>query len=75
VWSAEEVRLSEPGSGLIADLHDDHVMHWGVFDGSPLVGAAAFGFAATVIESPDGELFISGFRFPLRFATTGGRKE
>jgi len=58
VWSAEGVELTKPEAGTIADSHDDHAMHWGVFDGTRLVGAARLCLHETLAEAPDGELFV-----------------
>lgn len=40
VWKAEGATLYDETSGKIADPHDEHAMHWGVFSGDRLVGAA-----------------------------------
>jgi GNAT superfamily N-acetyltransferase len=68
VWSAEGVELTKPEAGMIADSHDDHAMHWGVFDGTQLVGAARLCFHETLVEAPDGELFV-GLEIPTPIAS------
>jgi GNAT superfamily N-acetyltransferase len=44
---------------MIADHHDDHATHWGVFDGGLLVGAARLCLHTQILEAPDGEMFVS----------------
>jgi GNAT superfamily N-acetyltransferase len=68
VWSAEGVELSKPEAGTIADSHDDHAMHWGVFDGTRLVGAARLCLHETLAEAPDGDLF-TGMDIPSPVAS------
>jgi len=68
VWSGEGVRLSDPSLETIADSHDDHAMHWGVFDGSRLVGAARLCLHTILSEAPDAELF-TGLEIPAPFAS------
>jgi GNAT superfamily N-acetyltransferase len=68
VWSAEGVEMSEPEAGTIADSHDDHAMHWGVFDGTRLVAAARLCFHETLVEAPDGHLFV-GLEIPTPIAS------
>jgi GNAT superfamily N-acetyltransferase len=68
VWSAEGVELSKPEAGTIADSHDDHAMHWGVFDGTRLVGAARLCLHETLAEAPDGDLF-AGMNIPSPVAS------
>ena len=43
-------------------------MHWGVFDGSRLVGAARLCLHETVAEAPDGDLF-AGLNIPAPIAS------
>lgn len=68
VWSAEGVELTKPETGMIADSHDDHAMHWGVFDGTRLVGAARLCLHETLAEGPDGDLF-TGLNIPAPVAS------
>jgi len=68
VWSAEGVELSKPEAGSIADSHDDHAMHWGLFDGTRLVGAARLCFHKTLAEAPDSDLF-NGLDIPVPVAS------
>jgi GNAT superfamily N-acetyltransferase len=68
VWSAEGVELSKPEAGTIADSHDDHAMHWGVSDGTRLVGAARLCLHETLAEAPDGDLF-TGLNIPAPVAS------
>lgn len=68
VWSAEGVELSHPEAGTIADSHDDHAMHWGVFNGTRLVGAARLCIHEILAEAPDGDLF-TGMNIPAPVAS------
>jgi GNAT superfamily N-acetyltransferase len=68
VWSAEGVEMNESEAGTIADSHDDHAMHWGVFDGTRLVAAARLCFHETLVEAPDGQLF-AGLEIPTPMAS------
>jgi hypothetical protein len=71
VWSAEGVELSNPEAATIADSHDDHAMHWGVFDGTRLVGAARLCLHEALAEAPDGDLF-TGLTIPSPVASMTG---
>jgi GNAT superfamily N-acetyltransferase len=68
IWSAEGVEIINPEAGTIADSHDDHAMHWGVFDGARLVAAARLCLHQTLAEAPDGELF-AGLEIPTPIAS------
>jgi GNAT superfamily N-acetyltransferase len=68
IWSAEGVEISNPQAGTIADSHDDHAMHWGVFDGTRLVAAARLCLHETLAEAPDGQLF-AGLEIPTPIAS------
>ena len=57
VWQAEGAVIHHAEREIIADHHDDHATHWGVFDGDQLVGAARLCFHAELSEAPDGEMF------------------
>jgi GNAT superfamily N-acetyltransferase len=59
VWKAEDVTLYDETSGLIADPHDDHALHWGVFDGERLVGAARLCIHDRQSDVPDAPLFTN----------------
>ena len=59
VWKAEGVTLYDEASGSIADPHDEHAIHWGVFDGDRLVGAARLCIHDRRADLPDAQL-LSG---------------
>jgi GNAT superfamily N-acetyltransferase len=59
IWKSEGVLLDRPEFEVIADHHDDHAAHWGVFDGEQLVGAARLCLHDQVSEAPDAEMFNS----------------
>lgn len=63
VWKAEGVKLHDETSGTIADPHDDHALHWAVFDGDCLVGAARLCIHDRRADVPDAHL-LSGLRLP-----------
>jgi GNAT superfamily N-acetyltransferase len=66
VWQSEGVAIHHPERAIIADGHDDHATHWGVFDGDSLVGAARLCLHSDLREAPDGEMFINrGLRSPV----------
>jgi GNAT superfamily N-acetyltransferase len=58
VWQSEGVVIHNPEREMIADHHDDHATHWGVFDGDLLIGAARLCLHTQLLEAPDGELFV-----------------
>jgi GNAT superfamily N-acetyltransferase len=68
VWCAEGVELTKPEAGMIADSHDEHAMHWGVFDGTRLVGAARLCLHETLADAPDCDLFV-GLEIPAPIAS------
>jgi GNAT superfamily N-acetyltransferase len=51
--------IHDPQRESIADYHDDHAIHWGVFDGDQLVGAARLCLHDELAEAPDGEMFLN----------------
>jgi GNAT superfamily N-acetyltransferase len=57
VRQAEGAVIHHAEREIIADHHDDHATHWGVFDGDQLVGGARLCFHAELSEAPDGEMF------------------
>lgn len=57
VWRAEGAVINDPERETIADSHDDHASHWGVFDGNLLVGAARLCLHSKLHEAPDGTMF------------------
>ena len=59
VWKNEGVALYDEGSGVIADQHDNHAFHWGVFDDENLVGAARLCIHDRQSDVPDTQLFAS----------------
>jgi GNAT superfamily N-acetyltransferase len=59
VWRSEGVMIHHSERESIADHHDDHATHWGVFDGDQLVGAARLCLHDELDEAPDAELFVN----------------
>jgi hypothetical protein len=57
VWKHEGVMLCADNGGMIADEHDDHGLHWGVFDGNRLVAAARLCLHHQIQEVPDAQMF------------------
>jgi hypothetical protein len=68
VWKDEGVELSSDGRTIIADEHDDHGLHWGVFDGIRLVAAARLCLHHQMQEVPDAQMF-QRVRLPLPAAS------
>jgi GNAT superfamily N-acetyltransferase len=58
VWQSEGVELYSSEDEVIADSHDDHAIHWGVFDDQMLVGTARLCIHESVAKAPDGEMFV-----------------
>jgi GNAT superfamily N-acetyltransferase len=59
VWHSEGALIYNPEREMIADHHDDHAIHWGMFDGDLLVGAARLCLHGEIPEAPDGEMFVN----------------
>jgi GNAT superfamily N-acetyltransferase len=59
VWEHEGAILSRIEEQKIADKHDDHGIHWGVFHGDEMVGAARLCLHGRVDDAPDAALFCS----------------
>lgn len=59
VWQSEGVTMHDLARGVIADHHDDHAMHWGVFAGDQLVAAARLCLHDRLSDAPDAEMFSS----------------
>jgi GNAT superfamily N-acetyltransferase len=59
VWQSEGAAIHHPEREIIADEHDDHATHWGVFDGDLLVGAARLCLHTELRDAPDGEMFAN----------------
>jgi len=59
VWRSEGAVIHHSETEIIADHHDDHATHWGVFDEDQLVGAARLCLHDELAEAPDAELFVS----------------
>ena len=59
VWQSEGVVIHHPERESIADHHDDHATHWGVYDEDQLVGAARLCLHDELGEAPDAELFVN----------------
>lgn len=57
VWQSEGVTVWSRQQKLIADSHDDHAMHWGVFDKGAMVAAARLCMHTEISQAPDGEMF------------------
>jgi putative hemolysin len=52
VWQSEGAEVHHSERRLIADEHDDHAAHWGVFDKELLVGAARLCLHRELREAP-----------------------
>lgn len=59
VWQSEGVAIHDPAHGVIADHHDDHSTHWGIFVGGRLVAAARLCLHHNLTDAPDAEMFMS----------------
>jgi len=59
VWRSEGVVIHHTERKVIADHHDEHAIHWGVFDGDQLVGAARLCIHDQLAETPDAEMFLT----------------
>jgi len=59
VWQSEGAVIHQPEKGVIADEHDEHATHWGVFDKDLLIGAARLCLHSELRDAPDGEMFAS----------------
>jgi GNAT superfamily N-acetyltransferase len=59
VWRSKGVAIHHAEREIIADHHDKHAIHWGVFHGDQLVGAARLCFHDKLAEAPDAEMFVS----------------
>src|SRR5580658_9945340 len=59
VWQSEGVVIHHAERKVIADHHDEHAIHWGVFDGDHLVGAARLCIHDRLAEAPDSEMFVT----------------
>jgi len=68
VWRAEGAVIHNPETELIADYHDQHASHWGVFDGDLLVAAARLCLHANLHDAPDGQMF-TGADLPVPVAS------
>lgn len=68
MWKAEGVTLYDEFAGAIADPHDEHALHWGVFDGGRLVGAARLCIHDQQSDVPDALLF-AGITLPTPVAS------
>jgi GNAT superfamily N-acetyltransferase len=59
VWRSEGVLIPHSEREMIADQHDVHATHWGVFDGGQLVGAARLSLDDELAKAPDAEMFAT----------------
>jgi GNAT superfamily N-acetyltransferase len=57
VWQSEGVAIQSSDES-IADGHDEHATHWGVYDGNRLVASARLCLHDTLTEVPDARMFI-----------------
>jgi GNAT superfamily N-acetyltransferase len=57
VWECEGAVLYDSQQQTIADPHDDHAIHWGVFEDDVLIGTARLCLHDSLAEAPDGEMF------------------
>lgn len=57
IWKAEGAALYDETSGMIADWHDEHALHWGVFDEDRLIAAARLCIHDQQSDVPDNKLF------------------
>ncbi|MBB5061009.1 GNAT superfamily N-acetyltransferase [Granulicella aggregans] len=57
VWKSEGAVIHNQETETIADYHDEHASHWGVFDGSTIVAAARLCLHANLNDAPDGSMF------------------
>lgn len=59
VWKAEGATLYDETSGMIADWHDEHALHWGVYDQDRLIAAARLCIHDRQSDVPDTSLFAA----------------
>jgi GNAT superfamily N-acetyltransferase len=68
VWQEEGVELHDSPDQMIADSHDQHAHHWGIFDGDVLIGTARLCIHMHISEAPEGEMFV-GVDLPTPIAS------
>ena len=67
VWKSAGAEIISAETEMIADYHDQHASHWGVFDGDLLVAAARLCLHAHLHDAPDGQMF-AGTDLPVPVA-------
>ena len=68
VWKSAGAVIHNPETEMIADYHDQHASHWGVFDGNLLVAAARLCLHTNLHDAPDEQMF-AGADLPVPVAS------